>query len=64
MRSVKDWEKLVERLREQGVEFLIEPRVRFEGQPGEQRICFVNDPAGNALEFKAFQDLRQLFKVD
>ena len=62
--SVEDWEALVDRLREYGAEFLIEPRVRFEGQPGEQRICFVKDPAGNALEFKAFRDLAQLFAVD
>jgi uncharacterized protein len=62
--SVEDWEALVRRLREHGAKFLIEPRIRFEGQPGEQRICFVKDPAGNALEFKAFRDLGQLFAVD
>ena len=62
--SVEDWEALVDRMRGAGVEFLIEPRVRFEGEPGEQRTCFVKDPAGNALEFKAFRDLGQLFATD
>ena len=62
--SVEDWDALVDRLRSAGADFLIEPRVRFEGQPGEQRTCFVRDPAGNALEFKAFRDLGQLFATD
>jgi extradiol dioxygenase family protein len=62
--SVEDWEALVDRMRGAGAEFLIEPRVRFEGEPGEQRTCFVKDPAGNALEFKAFRDLGQLFATD
>ena len=48
--------------RERGVEFLIEPRVRFVGEPGEQATLFLLDPSGNALEFKAFQDIAtQLF---
>jgi extradiol dioxygenase family protein len=38
--------------------------VRFEGEPGEQRTCFVKDPAGTALEFKAFRDPGQLFATD
>ena len=61
--AMEDWEKLSWRLRSARVEFLIEPRVRFEGEPGEQAIFFVKDPAGNALEFKAFKDLGQLFAV-
>ncbi|MFT7052070.1 MAG: extradiol dioxygenase family protein [Psychroserpens sp.] len=44
-----------------GVEFIIEPYVRFEGQVGEQTTMFFFDPAGNALEFKAFKDMSQLF---
>jgi uncharacterized protein len=44
-----------------GVTFLIEPQTRFEGQPGEQLTLFVNDPSGNALEFKAFADDRMIF---
>jgi extradiol dioxygenase family protein len=52
---------LAERLRAGGVKFVIEPYVRFEGQVGEQATMFFYDPAGNALEFKAFADLGQLF---
>ena len=44
-----------------GVEFVIEPTVRFEGQPGEQATMFLLDPAGNALEFKAMADPAKLF---
>jgi len=52
-----DWEKLAERFRQAGTPFVIEPYVRFEGQPGEQGTFFVRDPAGNALEFKTFRDI-------
>ena len=48
-------------LKSKGIQFIIEPYVRFEGQVGEQATMFFKDPAGNALEFKAFKDLRQLF---
>lgn len=44
-----------------GVKFIIEPYIRFEGQVGEQATMFFKDPAGNALEFKAFKDINQLF---
>ena len=56
-----DWESLAERLRKAGVAFVIEPYIRFKGEPGEQATMFFLDPAGNALEFKAFADIRQLF---
>ncbi|MDT8438065.1 MAG: VOC family protein [Wenzhouxiangellaceae bacterium] len=59
-----DWEQLASRLRAAGVEFVIEPYVRFAGQPGEQGTFFVRDPSGNFLEFKTFRDLGQLFAVD
>jgi extradiol dioxygenase family protein len=49
------------RLREQGVTFVIEPHIRFAGLVGEQATMFFYDPSGNALEFKAFKDLSQLF---
>ncbi len=55
------WEPFVARLREHGVEFVLEPRTRFEGLPGEQRTMFFRDPAGHALEFKSFLDPAQLF---
>lgn len=55
------WEALAERLRSLSVRFVIEPYVRFQGQVGEQATMFFYDPCGNALEFKAFKDLGQLF---
>ena len=55
------WESLGQRLGEAGQEFLVEPRVRFAGQPGEQGTFFVKDPSGNALEFKSFKDISRLF---
>lgn len=48
-------------LRDKGVSFVIEPYIRFEGQVGEQATMFFLDPAGNALEFKAFRNIDQLF---
>ncbi|MGO9426371.1 MAG: VOC family protein [Steroidobacteraceae bacterium] len=56
------WAELADRLRSRGVEFVIEPHTRFKGQVGEQSTMFFLDPSGNALEFKAFQDIdAQLF---
>jgi len=49
-----DWDALAARLQSVGAEFLIEPRIRFRGEPGEQATMFVRDPSGNALEFKSF----------
>jgi extradiol dioxygenase family protein len=59
--DVDDWHALVERLRAAAVEWIIEPTVRFAGEPGEQHTCFLLDPSGNALEFKAFADDTQVF---
>jgi extradiol dioxygenase family protein len=56
-----EWEALAARLRAKGVQFLIEPYIRFKGQPGEQATMFFLDPSGNALEVKAFADIIQLF---
>ena len=56
-----DWETLAERLRAANTKFVIEPYTRFKGEVGEQSTMFFLDPAGNALEFKAFADLGQLF---
>jgi uncharacterized protein len=55
------WHQLAEKLRRAGVHFGIEPGIRFQGQVGEQATMFFQDPSGNALEFKAFRDLSQLF---
>ena len=57
----QEWEALADRLRKHKIEFLIEPYVRFAGEVGEQATMFVLDPCGNALEFKAFKDISQLF---
>ncbi len=59
--SQSQWRDLADRVRAAGVEFIIEPHTRFAGQTGEQSTMFFLDPAGNALEFKAFADLGQLF---
>ncbi len=59
--GMADWEQLADKLKRAGTHFLIEPQVRFEGQVGEQATMFFLDPSGNALEFKAFGDLGQLF---
>ena len=56
-----EWRALAERLRSHGVAFVIEPHTRFPGESGEQSTMFFHDPSGNALEFKAFADLGQLF---
>ncbi|MDE2448311.1 MAG: VOC family protein [Gammaproteobacteria bacterium] len=56
-----EWEGLAGRLRAKGVRFLIEPYIRFKGQPGEQATMFFLDPSGNALEVKAFSDIGRLF---
>ncbi|GAA1575716.1 VOC family protein [Kribbella hippodromi] len=61
--TVADFQTFAERLKTAGIEFVIEPYVRFEGQPGEQWTMFFLDPAGNALEFKAFADDSQIFKA-
>ena len=61
---VLEWDtfhKFSNKLTKKGVEFIIEPYIRFEGQPGEQATMFFMDPAGNALEFKSFKDFNQIF---
>jgi extradiol dioxygenase family protein len=52
--GMAEWEALAARLRAAGIHFVIEPNIRFRGQPGEQATMFFLDPSGNALEFKAF----------
>lgn len=59
--TMEDWQALADRLRAAGTEFVIEPTIRFKGQSGEQATMFFRDPAGNALEFKAFADDAMLF---
>lgn len=59
--TIPDFHGLADRLRAAGTRFVIEPYLRFEGEPGEQWTMFLYDPAGNALEFKAFRDESQVF---
>jgi extradiol dioxygenase family protein len=57
----EDWHALAERLTTAGTAFVIEPYIRFKGEVGEQATMFFLDPSGNALEFKSFKDIEQLF---
>ena len=56
-----EWQQLAEQLQAAGTRFVIEPYIRFKGEIGEQATMFFLDPSGNALEFKAFADLDQIF---
>lgn len=58
---MEQWKELADNLRSKGVEFIIEPKIRFEGEVGEQATMFFLDPSGNALEFKGFKDLSTVF---
>jgi extradiol dioxygenase family protein len=58
---IDEWRTLAEKLRSKGVQFIIEPRIRFAGEVGEQATMFFLDPSGNALEFKGFNDLSLVF---
>ncbi|MBL6656488.1 MAG: VOC family protein [Flavobacteriaceae bacterium] len=61
---VLDWEQFWEFadvLKAAAIEFIIPPYIRFEGEVGEQATLFFKDPCGNALEFKSFKDMTQLF---
>lgn len=57
----QNWQQLAKTLEGNEVDFIIEPQIRFKGKTGEQATLFFQDPSGNALEFKAFRNLDQLF---
>jgi uncharacterized protein len=57
-----EWEALAAKLKQAGIEFIIEPHIRFRGEPGEQATMFFLDPSGNALEFKSFADMAYIFR--
>ena len=57
----QDWHVLADKLKVAGSTFLIEPYIRFVGQPGEQATMFITDPSGNGLEFKSFKDPSRVF---
>jgi uncharacterized protein len=59
--SMADWQSLADKLVAAKMKFVIEPHIRFQGLPGEQATMFFLDPSGNALEFKAFRDIGNLF---
>jgi uncharacterized protein len=59
--SMSEWDTLSKRLQAANTQFIIEPHIRFKGEVGEQATMFFLDPSGNALEFKAFQDMNSLF---
>ncbi|NJN90337.1 MAG: VOC family protein [Leptolyngbyaceae cyanobacterium SL_5_14] len=59
--EMEQWKELAERLKQQNIQFVIEPYVRFKGEVGEQATLFFLDPSGNALEFKAFQHDESIF---
>lgn len=59
--QMEDWKSFAEKLKSKGVEFIIEPKIRFEGEIGEQATMFFLDPSGNALEFKGFKDFSSVF---
>jgi extradiol dioxygenase family protein len=59
--SMPEWQRLADRLLAAGTRFVVEPHVRFKGLAGEQATMFFLDPFGNALEFKAFERVEQLF---
>jgi extradiol dioxygenase family protein len=56
-----EWQSLADKLVAAKTSFVIEPHVRFKGEVGEQATMFFHDPSGNALEFKSFADLSQVF---
>lgn len=59
--SWDQWHSLRDTLEMTGVDFLLSPKIRFRGEPGEQATLFIRDPSGNALEFKAFKSEQSLF---
>lgn len=59
--AYEDWQHLAERLQAANVTFVLEPQVRFEGEPGEQYTMFFRDPSGNPIEIKGFKNLETVF---
>ena len=62
--EMEQWNRLADNLVKLGIEFIIEPHIRFKGEPGEQATMFFLDPCGNALEFKAFRSDDMIFTTD
>ena len=62
--EMEQWNQLADSLVKLGIEFIIEPHIRFKGEPGEQATMFFLDPCGNAIEFKAFKSDDMIFATD
>lgn len=62
--DMEQWRTLADSLKSGSAQFLVEPRIRFEGEVGEQATFFILDPSGNAIEFKSFADPSQLFAIE
>ena len=62
--EIEQWNQLADSLVKLGIEFIIEPHIRFKGEPGEQATMFFLDPCGNAIEFKAFKSDDMIFATD
>jgi uncharacterized protein len=62
--GMEEWQALANKLKDNGINFIVEPYVRFKGQPGEQATMFFLDPSGNAIEFKAFREQSMIFAKD
>ena len=62
--EMEQWNQLADILVKLGIEFIIEPHIRFKGEPGEQATMFFLDPCGNAIEFKAFKSDDMIFATD
>ena len=62
--EMEQWIQLSKNLTSLDIQFIIEPHIRFKGEPGEQATMFFLDPCGNALEFKAFNDDKQIFATN
>lgn len=56
-----DWNAFRDKLIKRNFEFRIKPHIRYPGKVGEQATLFLNDPSGNAIEFKSFRDDERLF---
>ena len=62
--GMEDWQALADKLKDNGINFIVEPYVRFKGEPGEQATMFFLDPSGNAIEFKAFREQSMIFATE
>jgi len=58
---MEDWKRLAERLQDLQLDFVLEPQIRFEGEPGEQATMFFRDPSGNPIEVKGFGDFDSVY---